>query len=395
MTRKLGSWIDGFMQYSTSFSSPAIFRRWTAVAIVAGTLERKVWVFTKGAPLYPNLYIFLVGPPGVGKTHVLNSAARFWGSLPDYHTARTSVTKASLVDELADAKRNILRPGDDPPHVAYNSLLVPIRELGAFLSSYDPDFMGFLTDIYDNQKYGESRRTKGTKLDIEAPMLNILAACTPSYLATTLPEGAWDQGFLSRVLLVSSGASAPEDIFVEGTDDGLPEPLIHDLRAIAKLYGKVGFTEEAKTDIRDWHMAGGPPTPEHPKLVNYNTRRTAHLLKLATVLRASKDDRLIIEREDFEDALAYITDLEEAIPDIFKGMTGGGDSKAIQDVWYLVLQVWAKKKEPIPEGRLYAWLSQRVPTYSIQRVIEAMVKAGTLQQGLINGITVYRPGHKP
>ena len=109
--RRLPCWIDGFFKYTAGHASPDLFRRWVAIAAVAGALERKVWVQTLGSKLYPNLYTVLVGPPGVGKTTVLSEVSRLWRELTDHYVAPSSVTKASLIDCLEDAKRRILRPG--------------------------------------------------------------------------------------------------------------------------------------------------------------------------------------------------------------------------------------------------------------------------------------------
>jgi hypothetical protein len=75
--RKLTSWIESFVKYTEVFNSPEVFRRWAAIGIVAGALEQKVWVRTKGSDLFPNQYIILVGPPGIGKSAILSVAEKF------------------------------------------------------------------------------------------------------------------------------------------------------------------------------------------------------------------------------------------------------------------------------------------------------------------------------
>src|SRR5690606_31276805 len=122
----------------------------------------------------------------------------------DIHIAPTSVTKASLIDALAAAERKIIRPGHDPSIITFNSLVVASDELGVFLPAYENDFMNVLTNIYDCRVYSETRRTSKVSIRMEAPQLNFTAATTPSYLTALLPEGAWDQGFLSRTILIYS-----------------------------------------------------------------------------------------------------------------------------------------------------------------------------------------------
>ena len=142
--------------------------------------------------------------------------------------------------------------------------------------------MNTLTAIYDGYQYAERRRSKDLNITIEAPQLNLLAATTPSYLKAFLPEGAWDQGFLSRTLLVYTGERQVRSLFdIPASSNSLRSDLIHDLRVISEAFGQMGFSDEAKSKITDWHLAGGPPIPDHPRLQHYLTRRTAHVLKLS------------------------------------------------------------------------------------------------------------------
>jgi len=380
-TRRLPSWIESFLEFTDDLASPPIFRKWAAISAIAGALERKVWVKTQGSNLYPNLYIILVGPPGVGKTMVSSVVEDLWNALPDHHVAPSSVTKASLVDTLADAKRSIVRPGEVPPYVEFNSLLVVSNELGVFLPSYESDFMSVLTDIYDGKRYAERRRTKDHKLNVDRPQINILASTTPSYLSSMLPDGAWDQGFTSRTLFIFAGQKIIKPLFGEyEVQEEAQKDLVHDLKIIGSLYGKISFSPEAAEAIGAWHMAGGPPAPEHPKLVHYITRRTAHLLKLSMVACASRGNDLVISIEDYNLALNWLYEAEHFMPDIFRSMNSGGDSKAIEDCWYYVFSLFAKEKKPIAESRILNFLSGRVPAYNVANVLNIMVSSGQLKK---------------
>ena len=68
--------------------------------MIAAAMERKTWVFTAGSNLYPTMYILLVAPPGVGKTVLTAIGQTFWDEMPDHRMAASSVSRASLIDEL-------------------------------------------------------------------------------------------------------------------------------------------------------------------------------------------------------------------------------------------------------------------------------------------------------
>lgn len=392
MTRKLSNWVDAFVEYTDKLPSPELFRKWSAISAIAGALERKVWVDT-WERLYPTMYVILVAPPGVGKTVVTSQVQKLWRALEDHHLAASSVTKASLIDDLRDAERVIQRPKETPPQVTFHSLKVASNELGVLIPAYENDFMNVLTDIYDGHGYSERRRTKELNFALDAPQISLLAATTPSYLNNILPEGAWDQGFLSRTMLVYSGHRVLVNPFGEQASATVSyKDLLSDFKRIGNLFGKIRFNQEATDVFVEWYMAGGPPAPDHPKLHNYLTRRGAHLLKLCMVACVADSDDLVVTLEHYQTAISWLIEVEHYIPDIFKSMTSGGDSKAIEDTWYFVYKLYAKTTQPIPEFKVAQYLQQRVPAHSVEHILRVMVKAGLLKEVQVNKIgTAYKP----
>ena len=373
------------MEYTKDLPSPELYRKWGGIAAIAGALERKVWIYIPRVmkDLYPGMYTVLAGPPAVGKTIVTSIVQELWTKLTDHHIAPTSVSRASLMDALYKAERSIVMPQNNPPVVRFNSLLIIANELGGFIPVYDSEFMNTLTDIWNGYRYAEKKRGKDLDYAMSHPQLNILAGTTPSYLNELMPTGAWDQGFISRTMLVYSAEPVAKGLF-----DGLHRDqdqfnaLLNDLRIIGALYGKMVFTADAALAIAKWDALKGPPTPDHPKLIHYLGRRTEHLLKLCMVSSVSKRDNLIIDIEDYNEALSWLLEAEAAMPDIFKTMAVGGDARAVEDTYYYAYQIYAKTKEPVSEEKIMEYLSNRVPAHSCERILQVMVKAGLLSKGI-------------
>ena len=102
--------IQLFYEATDSQNSPEIFRLWAGIGSVACAVQRRTWVHTF-ARLYPNMYIFLVSPPGIGKTVVTAVAGDLLTKLPGHFTASSNLSRASFVDELADARRDLIQAG--------------------------------------------------------------------------------------------------------------------------------------------------------------------------------------------------------------------------------------------------------------------------------------------
>jgi len=391
-------WVDGFMAHTEHLSSPALFRKWAAIGVIAGALERKVWIRSLGSALFPNMYILLVAPPGIGKTEVTWRVRKLWESLGEHHVASTSVTKASLIDELNEAQRKWIDPSLDCPVTSFNSLLLCVNEMGVLLPAYENEFMNTLTDLWDCKHYSERRRHSKTEpIDIPNPQLNMIGACTPSYLTGILPEGAWDQGFLSRTMLVYSGERQVRSLFDEQIEDQEAyKALENGLHDIANLFGEMRFTTESAKAMDHFHMSGGEPKPDHPKLLSYNIRRTVHLLKLCIVASVSRTNDLVVEIEDFHRAYDWLAEAERNMPDIFKAMSQGGAGKTMEDAWHYLFTIHAKEDKPVLKHRLINFLQERVPVHSIQPTIEMMEQGRMIERILTPGGEAYKPrGRKP
>lgn len=386
--RRLASWLDAFNHYMEPKGSPPLFTLWSAIVTIAGALERKVWVETGKGALYSNLYVVVVGPPGVGKTIATADARDLFRNLPDHKLGETDISRASLIDSLRDADRRLVKPEQTPGVVHFNALTIISDELGVLLPQYDNSFMNALTNLYDCRVYSERKRhQKDGPLVIENPILNLLAATTPAYLNNLLPEGAWDEGFMSRVVNVYAGESEVQDLW--HTPDGnllLRDDLINDLKIIGNLYGRMTFDEEAAQAIGKWHIEKGPPRPDHPKLIYYNTRRIVHLLKLCMIVSAAQSDSLIVTMQHYQTALAILLQTEFYMPDIFKAMKSGGDSRVMKEAWYFAYEKYLKSRKPIPLRDLMLFLSERTPAHNMQRLIEVMTSAGILEEKIEPGI---------
>lgn len=377
--RKLKSWIASFEEYMQAGSTPEIFRRWSGISTIAGALEQKTWVTTMGENLFPNLYVIIVAPAGVGKTFVTKSVWRLWSTLEGHHLASSSLTSASLADELRHAQRNITLPQSPP--IQFHSLKICANEMQVLIPAYDFDFMGKLTDIYDGHPYSERRRKEDNSFFVKHPQINMLAATTPKYLNSVIPEAAWDQGFMSRCILVFHGEQERRSLFAaKKGDEKLWKDLAADLASIGNLYGQMIFTDDAADSVDAWYLEGCPPAPDHPRLSSYQTRRHANILKLMQVSCADRGDDRVIEKIDFERALTWLFEAEMAMPEIFKAMSASGDGRILEDCHHAMWSVFLKTgSTPIPKKMVYLFLQKRLPAYAVEGAIKSMEASGMMK----------------
>lgn len=322
-----------------------------------------------------------------------------YGALEGHHVASTSVTKASMMDELAKAVRRIVltkpKPGEQPV-VSFNSLKLCVNELGVLLPGYENEFMNTLTDLWDCKDYSETRRNKNHEpIDIKRAQLNMIAACTPSYLSDFLPEGAWDQGFISRTMLIYSGERNIASLFGKTTMDGEERELLQkELLATSNLYGEMTWSREAAELIDEFNLRDGEPAPEHPKLRSYNIRRTVHLIKLCMIASVADSPKLHIEKRHFTQALDWMIEAESYMPDIFKAMKGGGAGKIMDEAWYYIYTTYMKEDAPVAKHRVIGFLRERVPAHNIESTLRMMEQSKLIKLSLTSAGSGYVPEEK-
>jgi hypothetical protein len=372
--RKCPSFIDAFVEHTSKLEAPELFRKWIGIGVIAAALEQKVWIETTSC-LYPNMYVFIVGHPGTGKTRTIHAAGGFLRELTELHIAPTSMTMASLVDCLLESKRTIIKMPNPP--MEFNSMTIVADELGAFMHKFEEELIGGLTTFYDVIiPYSQHRRGKDIKIKIKRPQLNIIAGTTPSNLIKFVPDFAWDQGFTSRVMLVfSDNRPPPEDMFGDNSLE-MPKEMVHDLKVINSLVGRFVISDEYRTAYNNWRKLGEPEVPTHPKLIHYCTRRRVHLLKLSMVASIDRGDNLSLSVADFNRSMGWLLEAEAHMPDIFSAGTTGADGKAIDEILHFIRANTGKTG--ISEHRIVNFARERLPIHAVMRVIEVMEKSGMI-----------------
>jgi hypothetical protein len=377
--RKCPSWIESFIDSTEILGSPRLFRKWAAISVIGAVLEQKVYMISAMEMLYPNIYCFLIGHPGVGKTRSIRLAKRYYLETDDPRPAPTSMTASSMIDALAKSKRTVVLHDlikKTMEQKEYNTLYITADEMMAFMHEYNHEAAGVMSDFYDPQPYGQTRRKDDLNIKIKSPQLNLICGATPSTLMTFMPASAWEQGLTSRIVMVFSDERYIGDDFAD-SKVGLSDELVHDLRCIGSLLGPFYVSQGYRDAINNWRGLGEPPMPTHPRLIHYATRRKVHLYKLSMICAVDRGGELALTPDDFNRALEWLIEAEHTMPDVFKAGSGNADARAMDEIYYYVLTAGLKK--PVSENRVVTFAKEHIPLHSIERVIKVMVTAGMLQ----------------
>lgn len=350
-----------------------MFRLWTAIHAVGAAAERRIWTSLGINRLHPNLFIFLVGPPGTGKSQALNPMSVLLRKSQAVNLAPNDITKQGLLDVLGECAKGCLldgRPFD------YHYMSICISEMSNFMSKYDHDLTGLLTDLFDCPPTNEEKKRSGAGKMIPFPGISFIMGTATENLGNTITTDMWGSGFMARVVMVYAAEDiVPEDMFaVVSQADSLGDQISTGLRRIGELKGEMVWEEEPQSALRTFRVNQKDGAPLHNRLVFYVTRRWLHLGKLC-MISALSDERMTVRMEDFNLAMSWLLEAEIAMPEVFKDMVHHEDGQIYEEMRSQFFQLHMRMKEPIPAVMLYQFLSKRVGSYNVERMIQIAVAA--------------------
>jgi hypothetical protein len=320
------------------------------------------------------VFVFLVGPPGVGKTQAIEPVAELLRKSGSVTVAPNDVSKQSLLDAMKETTKGVLyngRPYD------YHFLSLSIRELANFMSKYDHELTGLMTDLFDCPAVNEEKKRTHNKGEaIVAPGLSFIMGTATQNLGSTISPEMWGSGFMARVIMVySADEIIPADMFEEiPVDDKVQEELSVGLRRLGERVGPMIWSPSAQSLMRDFRLNQKSGAPIHNRLTHYVTRRWLHLGKLC-MIAALSDERPNVTSEDFDTALAWLKAAEYNMPEIFKDMVSHTDGQIHEELRNHCFLLHMKTKQPVHVSVLYEFLHSRVASHTIERIIQVAVAA--------------------
>ena len=386
--------INTYLDMVEETESPRIFHIWCALAGVAACLGRRVWLQDGNSQLYANMFVALVGPPGVRKSTAMNimhgyvkevTGVRF--APDDTGGQRQGLLKAMQNDDMPDETKNILaeidaadsaslealasaRLATDTDPRDLHTMFVCASEFNSFLGRNALDMLTFLLKMWDGEEY--TYRLKNEELTLTNPLLSLIGCTTPTNIATALPPEAIGQGFMSRVILVHANEKhknvprrIPFDPNLEQQIKNLYQFLFYDYD------GEITETTAAAKFIDE--LYGTKVEIDDPRFLYYIERRHTHLRKLSMVLAASRRSKYI-ETQDVREAQRILSATEKAMPDAL-GEYGMNKTAAARQRMLEFLQHY---KGAVDQSMLYAIMARDMTFVEFSNAIADMVNSGKI-----------------
>lgn len=333
MPRHFANWLQAYVQHTSSSEAPDIFHFWTGVVTVGGALRRRVWKEENIFQWVPNFYVIFVAPPGIAtKSTSISLGMRLLRQVDGIHFGPESMTWQALGEALKDAMEYFEYTDPDSGLLLtqkMSCLTIPISELGTFLRTDDTQLVSFLTRMWDGQKEPYSHKTKASgNIEVENPWLNVIGATTPSWMRSNFSENLVGEGLTSRVVFVYAEEKRhliayPSRVVKGPAYADTERKLVEDLRDIASLAGPYILEPDAEAWGEQWyakHYTQRAPHLSSDRFSGYVARKQTHLHKLAMVMAASKRNKLVITKDDLEEADQILTQSEQSMLKVFESV---------------------------------------------------------------------------
>lgn len=323
MRRCKPSWIDTYIEYTSTQESPKSFHYWVGMSILSAAVGRHVSIPRIKYTTFPNIYVVLVaGSAKCRKSVAIGVGRDILVGIKDPPTIfAQKITTEALIQALNESKTNESCFG-----------LIIASELSVFLGcdAIRSGIIPMLTDIYDSPRdWVYHTRARG-KESLQNVTLTMLAASTKDWLRTSLPLESIGGGFTSRVIFVFEDTPSQLVLFSDQVvnNDHLKEILVHDLNLIQGLHGVVTFSKEAKEHAWHWYQEEASKVHDE-KVDGYFGRKHDTMFKIATLLSISDGSTLVIEDKHIIRALELMernekylnTVLESVVSTSFDGNT--------------------------------------------------------------------------
>lgn len=296
--------LDLFMHCTGKTEVPPQWYKWACLSIVASSVGNRV--FYQKFPwehINPNMFVFLIGPSGLGKGQAINFAMQLRHNKQNLWYG--DATNKGLKDHFSSMDGMQIPDHITPPWVTY----VVQTELADSVGSGNlaDAFIKSMTNWYNPTKtnFRERTRLHGEK-EHPPPTLNWLAGTTVEWLQSCVTRDAMLSGFFGRVVGVYGDYDWSKRIY----DPMAYQPKDYD-EIIDYLCERIDnltdippntpmkMTRDARIIDEQWYNHRTPPRHEARPFF----RREPDLaIKLAMILSLCRSQSLIIDEEDISEA---------------------------------------------------------------------------------------------
>jgi len=285
---------DHWQKVCQDIESPQSFVDMAFYFTISAVLQRRVWTlggvdsfgWPQSRSVFPNLYVMLTGPAGIGKGRVLKEAFELithWKTKAEHqkykgtvhpteqvaldlripsHTG--SITFPKLVEKLATKKSicNFKTKSGAKRSYVHNSYALLCEEFDVLFRKINDtdDLSNFLLQAWDCGEFIKEKMSDegGKGQFIRYMCLAMIAGTTPVSMKENFSKKLLSDGFAARTLFIYGQKERKLKFQASITEETLEarKALEEHVKNLLTVYGPVPFTPEALNYMVNWYESG-------------------------------------------------------------------------------------------------------------------------------------------
>jgi hypothetical protein len=402
MSRKLGSWVLAYCDAVKNMTeAPDAYNVWSAISVISSVLKKRCWIYRGTYKIYPNQYIVLVGPPGVGKGTAIHPAHSFSKlhkpPLSNYMSDR--ITAPKIIERLAQGFATTSVVNGQIHSGIEASCTLQAAELSSFLSSSDW-MTTFLCDAWDRNEYEYDTRNKGT-FTIKDMCVGLIGACVPEFIRSINKDmgKAINGGFTARTIFVFAGEKSKSIVWPQGweaniSNKKLYDDLAHDLEYVARVGGQFSWEPRAQIEFERTYNSIVIDDNDTEVVKHFKARQATHICKVAMTLSAASRDDAVIDHYSIRTAIALVKQIADSLNVTFRGV---GESPLAEAT--ARIQAYIERKGLVSKQEVIRDNYRHITNDDLDRVIFTLAAIGFLECITMGGKAFYKhlipKGNKP
>lgn len=329
------AYLRDLLYYMSGTECPESFLTWSGLSLAGAVAGRKIWTMHGDYfPVYPNLYVCMVGTPGSGKSTAKDLAKDIFEVhfpnhlISDEIQSREHIcTKMAAPEAVHTWQDTEGRYGEAGKIYEWRPFYALIDELSLFVSVDIKNMINFLVGIHSNKSFGTGfKRDEGLQQRFRFPYFSMLACTIPDWIMSNLRLDLFNGGLGRRLIIVYDEKTRYVDkpTIPQGGTAAFGRVVEHllELGNEKTCFGEVHRTPSAELWWKEWYNHPEKRiNREDPILMQFHETKHIMLLKVATLLAMEgRPFRMQMTDEHLTVALAMLDELEPKIIRLTSGI---------------------------------------------------------------------------
>ena len=389
-------WLEAYLDYIDGTENPTEFNLWSGISAISASLKRRVYIWRNFIQYFPNQYIVLVGPPGIGKGASIHPVTDIVNEAGTVNYLSDKITAERIIQKLADGFAKVtptatMNGGVATVQIAQDhTATILSKELPVFLSSSEW-LHALLCQLWDEHTFEYETKNKGS-YKITEMCVGLLAGCVPEFIRSLSRDAMAPVtgGFTARTIfvyatekakLIPGGWGRPVQNITK-----LRTELVNDLAHIATLTGEITLDQAA---LQLWDMKykehhANKADFDSDVSANFKSRLSSHILKTAITVSVSESDSLQITEPQLRRAIELVERVRDKVDIVFRSI-GESPLAVSQD---RVLDFIAKNGVATREAIL-RYNYRHMTNDQLTQILLVLVNGGFVSEGTQDHKTVY------